>query len=138
MSKIQPRIRESFARQSFLETLGVALEEADAGRCSISAPLGAHLRQQQGAGHGGFVFSLGDVAAGYAALSLLPEEVEVMSAELKIHFLRPAVGDQLIARGEVLKPGKRLMIVKADVFARTGAEEVMIATLLGTMVPVNK
>lgn len=136
MTEIQPRIRASFARQTFLATLGVELHAADAGQCHLSAPLAAHLRQQQGAGHGGFVFSLGDVAAGYAALSLLPETSEVMSAELKIHFLRPAMGERLIARGAVLKPGKRLMVVKADVFAETAGAEVQIATLLGTMVPV--
>src|SRR5690606_4412751 len=112
MTKIQDRIRESFARQTFLATIGAELHAADDGRCILSAPLSAHVRQQQGAGHGGFVFSLGDVAAGYAALSTLPEGVEVMSAELKIHFLRPALGARLIARGDVLKPGKRLIVVK--------------------------
>lgn len=137
MPEIQARIRASFQRQTFLTTIGAELHSADAGRCMLSAPLAEHVRQQQGAGHGGFVFSLGDVAGGYAALSALPEGVEVMSAELKIHFLRPALGTRLIARGEVIKPGRRLVVVKSDVYAETEGVETHIATLLGTMVPVT-
>lgn len=136
MSPLIQRIEDSFQRQSFMQTIGARLDSASPGHCTLSAPIANHLLQQHGAGHAGLTFALGDVAAGYAALSLMPEGAEVMTAEIKINLLRPAIGDRLEARGEVLKAGARLVIVKADVFALDGESRKMIATLLGTMVPV--
>lgn len=131
------RISDSFRRQSFLQTLGARLLSVAPGAVALEADLTPALRQQHGAGHAGVSFTLGDVAAGYAALTLLPEGRDVMTSEMKIHLLRPALGDVLIARGSVIKAGRRLVVTRADIFARTKGEEVMIATLLGTMMPVD-
>lgn len=130
-------IEESFSRQSFLRRIGARLISLESGKAVVEAELTAELLQQHGAGHAGVSFTLGDVAAGYAALTVMPPGREVMTSEMKIHLLRPALGERLIARGEVLKPGRRLVITKADVFAVAAGEEVMVATLLGTMVPVD-
>ena len=134
---ILPRIAASFARQGLMRTLGAHLVAADAGHCRIRAPIGPGATQQHGAAHAGLTFALGDSAAGYAALTLMPDDAEVMTAEIKINLLRPASGPLLEARGEVLKPGRRLVVVRADVFAlQDGGAETHVATLLGTMVPV--
>lgn len=131
------RIRDSFARQSFMQTLQVRLAHIEHGRCTLVAPVLPHTTQQHGAGHAGVTFTLGDVAAGYAALSVMPEGAEVMTAEIKINLLRPAMGETLEATGEVLKSGRRLIVVRSDVHAIIGAKRTLIATLLGTMVPVD-
>lgn len=131
------RISASFARQGLMRTLGASLLAVGPGACRIGAPLGPGVTQQHGAAHAGLTFALGDSAAGYAALTLMPEGAEVMTSEIKIHLLRPGVGDRLEARGRVLKPGRRLIVVQSDVFALRGDAEVHIATLLGTMVPVE-
>ena len=132
----EDRVRESFARQGMMVTLGAGIEALAPGRCAISAPVTAAVSQQHGAGHAALAFALGDSSAGYAALTLLPEGAEVMTAEIKINLLRPARGERLIARGEVVKPGRRLVVVRSDVFAVEGGKEVLIAILQGTMVPV--
>ncbi|MFD1344414.1 PaaI family thioesterase [Litorisediminicola beolgyonensis] len=131
------RVHDSFARQSLMTTFGAELQAVEPGRVTISAPIGDHLRQQHGFAHAGVTFALGDSAAGYSALSLLPEDREVVTSEMKIHLLAPAVGTRLVARGRVVKPGKRLVIVMADVYAldEDGAET-HVALLTGTMVPV--
>lgn len=131
------RIHESFARQGLMRTLGASLAGVAPGAVSLRAPIRPESCQQHGAAHAGLTFALGDTAAGYAALSLMPDESEVMTAEIKINLLRPAVGKVLEARGKVLKAGRRLCVVQADVFALddAGAEN-HVATLLGTMVPV--
>lgn len=67
---------------------------------------------------------------------MMPEDHEVLTTEMKINLLAPGEGDLLIARGRVIKPGRRLMVVQADVFARTGSREKHIALLTGTMMPV--
>lgn len=130
------RIRSSFAAQSMMNTLGATLAEVEHGCVTIHAPILAGSRQQQGFGHAGLTFSIGDSAAGYAALSTLPLDMEVVTAEIKINLLAPARGDLLIAVGKVVKPGRRLCVVTSEVFARAGGTDTLIAVLQGTMVPV--
>ncbi|OAN74042.1 phenylacetic acid degradation protein [Sulfitobacter sp. EhC04] len=130
------RIQDSFAAQSMMATLGASLEAVGSGDIRISAPILPGARQQQGFGHAALTFALGDTAAGYAALSVLPLDNEVVTAEIKINLLAPARGDRLLAIGKVVKPGKRLCVVTSEVFAETDGTRKLIAVLQGTMVPV--
>ncbi len=88
-------IRESFAAQSMMQSFGATLTEVSAGSCRIEAPILAGFRQQHGFGHAALTFGLGDTAAGYAALSAMPPEHEVLTAEIKINLLSPAQGERL-------------------------------------------
>lgn len=132
------RIHDSFAAQSMMVTLGASLETISAGDIRITAPILPGARQQQGYGHAGLTFTLGDTAAGYAALSALPLDVEVVTAEIKVNLLAPARGDRLIAVGKLVKPGKRLCVVTAEVYAEANGTQDLIAILQGTMVPVPR
>ena len=132
-----PRIQASFDSQSMMTTLGAKLVETGNGTATIAAPILPGSRQQQGFGHAGLTFSIGDSAAGYAALTLIPDDQEVVTAEIKINLLAPATGDRLIARGRVIKPGRRLIVVASDVYAETDGKERHIASLMGTMMPVD-
>ncbi|WP_245830721.1 PaaI family thioesterase [Planktotalea arctica] len=133
---IEAKVRESFARQSMMRLFNAHLDEVTSGTAKISATIDERVQQQQGFAHGGFVFSLADSAAGYAALTLLPMTNEVMTAELKINYLSAGKG-RLIAEGRVLKPGRRLIVVAADVWAEHEGARKHIAALQGTMVPVT-
>ncbi|APE44211.1 phenylacetic acid degradation protein [Sulfitobacter alexandrii] len=132
------RIHDSFAAQSMMETLGARIEAVAQGNVRSAAPILPGARQQQGHGHAGLTFSLGDTAAGYAALTVLPETVEVVTAEIKINLLAPARGDRLVAVGKVIKPGRRLCVVTSEVFAEADGKASLIAILQGTMVPVPR
>ena len=132
------RIKRSFAAQSMMTTLGAELVHIAEGSVHIKAPILAGSLQQQGFGHAGLTFSIGDSAAGYAALTTIPLEHEVVTAEIKINLLAPAQGAYLIAKGRIIKPGRRLIVVASDVYAVTGKDEVLIAVLQGTMVPVDR
>ncbi|UWS00829.1 PaaI family thioesterase [Phaeobacter inhibens] len=134
---IEQRIRESFAKQTMMQTLGAHIAEVGEGTVTISAPILPGSRQQHGVAHAALSFAIGDSAAGYAALTLMPADSEVMTAEMKINLLAPGAGDLLRATGKVIQPGRRLIIVTAEVHAITGAEEKLIALLQGTMVPVT-
>ncbi len=133
---VSDRITQSFASQTMMQTLGATLAEITPGMVRIQAPILPTVRQQQGFGHAGLTFSIGDSAAGYAALSLLSPDLDVLTAEIKINLLAPARGDLLIATGRVIKPGRRLMVVSAEVMAQDGDKMTLIAILQGTMVPV--
>ena len=130
------RIAQSFAAQTMMGTLGAELQEVGTGHVVITAPLLPGSLQQQGFGHAGLTFSIGDSAAGYAALTMLPMDMEVLTAEIKINLLAPASGDHLKAVGRVINPGKRLLVVASDVFSVTESKETLIAAMQGTMVPV--
>ena len=131
------RIARSFAAQSMMQTLGASLSHVSPGEVRITAPILPGARQQQGFGHAALTFALGDTAAGYAALSLMPPDSDVLTAEIKVNLLAPARGEVLVATGRVIKPGRRLTIVTAEVHAMQGDSQTLIALLQGTMVPVT-
>ena len=137
--EIESKIRASFENQTMMATMGARLDSVESGKVSISSPVLEGFRQQQDFAHGGLIFALGDTAAGYAALSVMPIDVEVMTVELKINLMAPApASGTLIAEGKVLKPGKRLVVVASDVWSqdRDGNRR-QVAALQGTMIPVS-
>ena len=119
-----------------MQTLGAEIAKVAPGHVLIRAPILSTALQQQGFGHAGLTFAIGDSAAGYAALTMLPLDMDVVTSELKINLLAPARGDHLIATGRVVKAGKRLCVVTAEVHAITGNDRTQIALLQGTIVPV--
>ena len=129
-------VRDSFARQAMMVTAGATLVDLSPGACVITAPILGTMTQQHGFAHAALTFALGDSAAGYAALSLVEAGQEVLTSEMKINLLAPAKGDSLKAMGRVLKAGRRLIVVQADVYALDGGAETHIAALQGTIVPV--
>ena len=130
------KIQSSFDAQSMMYTLGASLAHVSKGRAIISAPIREGSRQQHGFAHAGMTFSMGDSAAGYAALSVMAPEDEVLTAGMKINLLAPAYGDVMRATGRVIKPGRRLFVVSAEVHMITEGVETLIAVLQGTMVPL--
>ncbi|WP_299846748.1 PaaI family thioesterase [uncultured Paracoccus sp.] len=134
--EIAAKVRASFDRQTMMQTLGAEMTAIGPGRIIITAPILPTVLQQQGAGHAGLTFSIGDSAAGFAALTLMPAEAEVMTVEMKLNLMSPAIGERLVAEGRVIRPGRRIMVVAADVWAETGGARKHVAMLQGTMIPV--
>ena len=136
MTELADRIRASFDRQNMMTTLGVRVETIEEGRVVLSAPILPVALQQHGVGHAALTFAIGDTAAGYAAMTTMPADAEVMTAEMKISLLSPTKGDRLVAEGRVIRAGRRLTVVTADVWAETGADRKHVAILQGTMIAV--
>jgi uncharacterized protein (TIGR00369 family) len=134
---IQPRCQESFERQGMMVRHGARMLEADAGRCVLEMPWREDLTQQHGYFHAGVTTSLCDSAAGYAALTVMPQSADVLSVEFKINLMAPADGQTLRAVGEVIRSGRTLVVVKATAFAVKDGEERACAEFLGTMIAVQ-
>ena len=135
----EPRVRASFARQGMMGLLRAELLAVEPGRVVIAAPVRPETSQQHGFAHAGLAWTIGDSAAGYSALTLTGPEDEVLTSEMKIHLLAPALGARLVAEGRILRAGRRLIVAAADVWAETEAgPRRHIATLLGTMIPVTR
>ena len=129
------KVAESFESQAFMKTIGAKLNSVDEGRVVISVELKPSMMQQHGFGHAGVTFSIGDSAAGYAALTKMGKNQEVLTSEMKIHLMSPADGKILKAVGSVLKAGRRLLVVQSNIYSGNDKNEKLIATMLGTMVP---
>ena len=128
----------SFASQSIMGLIGAELSHVEPGVVEIALPYRKDLTQQNGYLHAGIITTLADSAAGYAAFTLMPAGSGVLSVEFKVNLLRPARGEKFLARAEVLKPGKTLTVVRADVFGFTGDDRTLVATMLGTMFCVRR
>ncbi len=126
--------RDSFARQAFMALLGAELTRIAPGFCEIGCKVRRELTQQHHFVHGGVLASLADSAAGYAAFSLMPPDSAPLTVEYKLNILRPGDGDMLFARGRVLKPGRTLHVVQADVFVRKNGVEVQAVASLQTLI----
>lgn len=133
--EVEAKLRASFARQGLMVTYGADILSIADGAVDLTAPITDAVSQQHGAAHAGLTFALGDSAAGYAALTQIPGDADVMTAEMKINLLRPGLGDRLVAEGRVIKAGRRLIVVQAVVYAETSGSRVQVALMQGTMVP---
>jgi uncharacterized protein (TIGR00369 family) len=140
MSEFKPRdpdwdkkVRDSFARQAVMTTIGARVAALRPGYCEIELPYRRDLCQQHGFLHAGITTTIADSAAGYAAFSLMPPGASVLTVEFKVNLMAPAAGEVFFGRGRVVKPGKTLTVVEAEVIARGADGEKTVAQMLATM-----
>jgi uncharacterized protein (TIGR00369 family) len=131
------RVRESFARQRLMATLGARLLSVTPGEVMIELPWDDRLGQQHGALHAGAVASIADSACGYAALSLMPQGAAVMSVEFKVNLLAPGRGDRFLALGRVRRSGRTLTVCEGAVRAIQNDKEREIAIVTATMIRLD-
>lgn len=131
---IEKRIKESFARQTAMATIGASITAVENGTVTIELPFRSDLTQQHGFMHAGVVTMIVDTACGYAALTMMPASAAVLTAEYKVNFLSPADGEKLVARGRVLKPGRTLTVCFGEVHAVKNGKEKLVATMMATMI----
>ena len=136
-SAIFLRVLASLQRQGMMQHLGVKLLRAEPGLCELSLPYSDRVTQQQGGFHGGAIGALADIAGGYAALTVAPEGMEVVSVEYKINFLASLQGGELRALGRVLKGGRRIIVTSAEVtHLDANGKATNCAVLQQTVMPV--
>ncbi|MEK7239255.1 MAG: PaaI family thioesterase [Gemmatimonadota bacterium] len=131
------RVRDSFARQQFMVTLGATLENVRPGEALIALPFSKALTQQHGFLHAGVAISVVDSACGYAALSLMEPGAGVMSVEFKVNLLAPAMGNRFVAVGRVVRSGRTLTVCQGELRAVQDDGETLVAVLQGTMMAVR-
>ena len=133
------RIRDSFARQPAMATLGVSVEEVGAGRVVLAMAHRADLTQQHGFLHAGMVVTALDSACGYAAFTLMPADAGVLTIEFKINLLAPARGPLMRFEGQVKKAGRTISVVDGHAyqFEAGSNERKLVATMTATIMTVT-
>ena len=124
--------RQVLANQPFSVLLGAELLSLSQGRCELGLALRPQLRQQHGFAHGGVVSYLADNALTYAGGTAM--QVPVVTSEYKVNYVRPAVGDRLVARAEAVHHGKSQAVCRCEVYAvQADGEEKLCAVAQGTI-----
>lgn len=129
----EQRVRASFDRQGFMTAIGAKVKRVGDGDCVIELPFSDNATQQHGYFHGGAVASIADTAAGFAAFTTMDEDQQPLTVEFKISLVAPAIGESVEARGRVIKAGRRLKFVQAEVFAIESGTETLVAIALATI-----
>ena len=130
------RVRSSFESQAYMRLIGARLERVEPGAVDIGLEFREDLTQQDGFLHAAVIAGIADSACGYAAYTLMPEDSRVLSVEFKTNLLRPAKGARFRSEARVIRAGRTISVVRADVLAfdETGGEGKVVATMLGTMI----
>src|SRR5690606_40460425 len=131
------QVSASFDRQNAMHLIRATLPVVEHGQTEIHVPHWDGIEQQHGFVHGGIVGMIADSAAGYAAMTLVPAGASVLSVEYKINMVAPADGQNLIARGRVVRPGRTLIITSAEVFAGNEGQETLCALMQQTIMVMH-
>jgi uncharacterized protein (TIGR00369 family) len=123
--------RRILATQPFSVLIGAELEALGPGRCDLGLPITAQLKQQNGFAHGGVVSYLADNALTFAAGTAL--QVAVVTSEYKINYLRPAVGERLLARARTVHVGSSQAVCQCEIVVVAGGVEKLCAVAQGTI-----
>jgi uncharacterized protein (TIGR00369 family) len=133
----EARIRASFGAQTMLATLGATMTEVAPGRVVLDMPSDPRFGQQFGYTHAGAVTALVDTACGYAALSVMAGDREVLTVDFSASFLAPAAGRPFRATGTVLRAGRTIVVCRGEVHAlQEEREPRLVAAMQATMMAV--
>ncbi|MFZ0063254.1 MAG: PaaI family thioesterase [Pyrinomonadaceae bacterium] len=127
------RISRALDSVPFASFLGIELDEIDTGVATLSLEIKPELKQNHGVVHGGAIASLIDSATAFAIISLLPPDEHATTVDLTISYLRPLTKGRARAVARVVRSGKRIIVVSAELFddART-----LAATALSTYIKI--
>ncbi len=128
--------RQVLAAQPFSVLIGAELTGFSVGGAELKVPAKHELKQQHGFLHGGVVSYAADNALTYAGGSVLGPAV--VTSEFKINYVRPAMGECIVARASVIYAGKTQAVCRCDVFAVSGGKESLCATAQGTITKIGQ
>ncbi len=131
------RTRESHQGQYLMRTMNMAMTHIDAGEVDVEMPYALELCESGGGLHGGTICSGLDTVCASAAASLVAEGDSVLTAELKVNFMRRGLGEKFRFEGRVVKPGRTLISTEGKCWGITGGDEKLVATISATMMVIK-
>lgn len=131
------RIRNSFARQPAMETIGAELTRVEHGTIEIELPFDVKLTQQHGFLHAGVISAALDSACGYAAYTMIDPDASILTIEFKVNLMSPGRGERFLFRGEVTKPGSTIIVADGRGYAISDGPAKLIASMTGTMMVIR-
>lgn len=136
--KIAERIKQKIMSNRFSDYIGLQYTSIAEGVVEAMIPMQDNLRQQNDFLHGGVTATLCDIVAGFAAYTLLPITEQVVTAEIKISYYHPAVGDVFYAKGWVEKSGKKLHFCESEVYILHNGIRKVVAKATASMIVIRQ
>ena len=132
-------ITDSFNRSETLQFYKAELLEVETDFISMKIPKMEMMTRKAGMFNGAMIASLVDVSSGYAAVSHYAEDCYVVTVELKVNYLRPAMGDALVSKSYVIKRGGKIIVVRTEIYVQSenSDSESHVATSLVTMMKIK-
>lgn len=134
---VEARIRQSFARQGAMATLGADLSRISPGVVEIELAYDRKLTQQHGFLHAGVISAALDTACSYAAYTVTTPEVSLLTIEFKVNLMSPGRGERFLFRGEITKPGSNIIVADGRGYALTDGPAKLIASMTSTMMVIR-
>ena len=128
--------RRILATQPFSVLIGAELEALGQGSCALGLAITPELKQQNGFAHGGVVSYLADNALTYAGGTAM--KVPVVTSEYKINYVRPAIGERLVARARATHVSRSQAVCQCEVYAIGAGSEKLCAIAQGTIVRIGE
>lgn len=127
------RISKALDDVPYAKLLGIKLAQIDPGTATLKMPVRRQLTQNHGVVHGGAMASLIDSATAFAIISLLEPHEKVTTVDLTVSYLRPVTKGSLHCAAKVVRSGRRLLVVSAEVF---NDAQKLVATALSTYIKI--
>ncbi len=141
MSPTEPqaqKAREVFDAAPFIRELGIEVQSVERGCVTTRLLVQPRHHQQNGVVHAGVIATMADHTAGGAATTMLVQGQICLTVEFKINLLRPALGPQMVCRGQVLRAGRSLVVVESEVFDNPAqGEPKLVAKAMVTLATVD-
>lgn len=134
--EVRARVTASFERQGLMRHLGARLTRIAPGQVHIELAGRPEVAQQHGYIHAGATSAIADSAGGYAALTLFPEDADVLTVEYKLNLLAPAV-QHIEAVGTVLRSGRTLTVCRLEVYCDSDGERRLVAAGQQTLIRID-
>ncbi|THV17317.1 PaaI family thioesterase [Rhizobium rhizophilum] len=134
---VETRIRQSFARQGAMETLGAELTRISPGVVEIELAYDRKLTQQHGFLHAGVISAALDTACSYAAYTVIEQEASLLTIEFKVNLMSPGRGERFLFRSEITKPGSNIIVADGRGYALTDGPAKLIASMTSTMMVIR-
>jgi len=130
---------DSFSRSETLKFYNAELLEVETDFVSIKIPKMEMMTRTAGMFNGAMIASLVDVSSGYAAVSHYEQDCYVVTVELKVNYLRPAIGDALVSKAYVVKGGSKISVIRTEIYTvnEDHSCESHVATSLVTMMKIK-
>jgi uncharacterized protein (TIGR00369 family) len=122
--------------QGFPEAIGFEVIRADYGRFESRLKFRPQHCQQDGFVHAGVIATMADHTAGYAAFTTVPETHRILTIEFKINFFKPAIGESIVCRSQVVNNGKTIKVSESEIFSLTRDQEKLVAKAMVTLIAV--
>ncbi len=142
-NELTPERREFLAKdyhRGFIKFCGFQPSKIETGLFESTLKVNENHKTQDNFIHAGVIATMSDHTAGYAAYTLVADDVRILTIEFKINFLKPAYGNVLKCKSEIISQGKQIIVAQSTVFDIRDTDEKMVSksTITLMVLPTEK